>query len=40
MIGGWFTTPAAIHLTVENGQIVRLNLYEDTLIVDKAFNAG
>ncbi|GIF13485.1 nuclear transport factor 2 family protein [Actinoplanes teichomyceticus] len=38
--GKEFTTPAAIHLTVEDGRITRLHLYEDTLTVDKAFNAG
>lgn len=38
--GKEFTTPAAIHLTVEDARIVRMHLYEDTLTVDKAFNAG
>ncbi|GAA2348627.1 nuclear transport factor 2 family protein [Streptomyces kunmingensis] len=38
--GKEFTTPAAMHLKVEDGRIVRLHLYEDTLTVDKAFNAG
>lgn len=34
-----FTTPAAMHLTVENSRIVRMHLYEDTLTVHEAFNA-
>ncbi|MFD8799928.1 nuclear transport factor 2 family protein [Streptomyces atroolivaceus] len=38
--GKEFTTPAAMHLMVEDSRIVRLHLYEDTLTVDKAFNAG
>nr|WP_241483073.1 nuclear transport factor 2 family protein [Nocardiopsis halophila] len=38
--GKEFTTPAAMHLVVEDGRIVRMHLYEDTLTVDKAFNAG
>ncbi|MFD6950158.1 ketosteroid isomerase [Nocardiopsis sp. TSRI0078] len=37
--GKEFTTPAAIHLVVEDNQIVRMHLYEDTLTVEKAFNA-
>ncbi|MFI0355398.1 nuclear transport factor 2 family protein [Actinomadura sp. 9N407] len=37
--GKEFTTPAAIHLMVEDNRIVRMHLYEDTLTVDKAFNA-
>jgi ketosteroid isomerase-like protein len=36
--GKEFTTPSAIHLVVEDGQIVRMHLYEDTLVVDLAFN--
>ena len=36
--GKRFTTPAALHLTVEKGQIVRMHLYEDTLAVYDAFN--
>ncbi|MFI6085784.1 nuclear transport factor 2 family protein [Streptomyces sp. NPDC051217] len=35
--GKEFTTPSAMHLVVEDGQIVRLHLYEDTLIVAQAF---
>jgi ketosteroid isomerase-like protein len=35
--GREFTTPSALHLMVENGEITRLHLYEDTLAVDKAF---
>ncbi|MEV4000483.1 nuclear transport factor 2 family protein [Streptomyces halstedii] len=38
--GKEFTTSAAIHLTIEDAQIIRLHLYEDTLTVDKAFNVG
>ncbi|MEU5658825.1 nuclear transport factor 2 family protein [Streptomyces sp. NPDC047737] len=38
--GKEFATPAAIHLTVEGAQIVRLHLYEDTLTVDEAFKAS
>jgi len=30
-------TPAALHLTIANGQIVRMHLYEDTLAVHEAF---
>ena len=30
-------TPAALHLTIANGQIVRMHLYEDTLAVHQAF---
>ena len=30
-------TPAALHLTIANGQIVRMHLYEDTLSVHDAF---
>ncbi|MFJ9719254.1 nuclear transport factor 2 family protein [Streptomyces sp. NPDC101213] len=37
--GKEFTTPAAMHLTVEDGRIVRMHLYEDTLTVAEAFNA-
>lgn len=32
-----FTTPSVLHLVVEDGEITRLHLYEDTLAVDKAF---
>ncbi|RLV81555.1 ketosteroid isomerase [Streptomyces rapamycinicus NRRL 5491] len=38
--GKEFTTSAATHLTVEDNRIVRMHLYEDTLTVEKAFNAG
>ncbi|MFJ3441625.1 nuclear transport factor 2 family protein [Streptomyces sp. NPDC086081] len=38
--GKEFTTPAAMHLTVEGGRIVRMHLYEDTLAVAEAFDAG
>ncbi|TDQ54493.1 nuclear transport factor 2 family protein [Actinorugispora endophytica] len=38
--GKEFTTPAAVHLTVEDNRIVRMHLYEDTLTVEKAFDAG
>jgi uncharacterized protein len=30
----------AFHFTVENGQIVRMNMYEDTYLVSKAFEAS
>ncbi|KUM99406.1 ketosteroid isomerase [Streptomyces yokosukanensis] len=36
--GKRFTTPAALHLVIEDGRIVRMHLYEDTLIVDQAFH--
>ncbi|MER8072142.1 nuclear transport factor 2 family protein [Streptomyces sp. NPDC094034] len=36
--GKRFTTPASLHLVIEDGQIVRMHLYEDTLIVDQAFH--
>ncbi|MEU9337072.1 nuclear transport factor 2 family protein [Streptomyces sp. NPDC048290] len=36
--GKRFTTPASLHLVIEDGQIVQLHLYEDTLIVDQAFH--
>lgn len=38
--GKEFTTPTAVHLVVEEGRIVRMHLYEDTLTVAEAFNAG
>ncbi|MGW3284268.1 nuclear transport factor 2 family protein [Streptomyces sp. NPDC001002] len=38
--GKEFTTPVAMHLAVEDGRIVRMHLYEDTLTVADAFNAG
>ncbi|GIF64826.1 hypothetical protein Ais01nite_28610 [Asanoa ishikariensis] len=37
--GKRFETPVAMHLTVTEGKIVRLHLYEDTLAVSKAFEA-
>ncbi|MHC3471039.1 nuclear transport factor 2 family protein [Streptomyces sp. 7R007] len=36
--GREFTTPSAMHLVVEGGEIVRMHLYEDTLSVDQAFS--
>ena len=38
--GKEFTTPVAMHLMVEGGRIVGMHLYEDTLTVAEAFNAG
>lgn len=38
--GKRFTTPSATHLVVEDGQIVRMHLYEDTLAVDRAFTVN
>ncbi|MGW1840553.1 nuclear transport factor 2 family protein [Streptomyces sp. NPDC002067] len=38
--GEEFTTPVAIHLAVEDGRIVRMHLYEDTLTVAGAFSVG
>lgn len=38
--GKEFTTPTAMHLVVEDGRIVLMHLYEDTLTVAEAFNAG
>jgi len=38
--GKEFTTPAAVHLVVEDSRIVRMHLYEDTLTVNEAFTAG
>jgi hypothetical protein len=35
--GKRLNTPAALHLTIANGQIVRMHLYEDTLLVHEAF---
>jgi ketosteroid isomerase-like protein len=35
--GKTFQTPAAFHLTISNTKISRLHLYEDTLIVSRAF---
>lgn len=35
--GRAFRTPAAMHLTVDHGKIVRMHLYEDTLAVSRAF---
>ncbi|WP_017569078.1 nuclear transport factor 2 family protein [Nocardiopsis halotolerans] len=37
--GKEFTTPAAMHLGIEDNRIVRMHLYEDTLTVAEAFNA-
>jgi hypothetical protein len=36
--GKRLNTPAVLHLTVANGQIVRMHLYEDTLAVHAAFS--
>jgi uncharacterized protein len=33
--GRRFTTPVALHLTVDNGHITRMHLFEDTYIVAK-----
>lgn len=38
--GKEFTTPTAMHLVIEDGRIVRMHLYEDTLTVHEAFNPG
>lgn len=38
--GKEFTTPTAVHLVVEDGRIVRMHLYEDTLTIAEAFKAG
>ncbi|ULR56364.1 nuclear transport factor 2 family protein [Streptomyces deccanensis] len=38
--GTEFSTLTALHLAVEYGRIVRMHLYEDTLTVAEAFNAG
>ena len=35
--GKRLNTPAALHLTIANGQIIRMHLYEDTLAVHAAF---
>jgi hypothetical protein len=35
--GKRLNTPAVVHLTIANGQIVRMHLYEDTLAVHEAF---
>jgi ketosteroid isomerase-like protein len=35
--GRRFTTPVAMHLTVRDGRIVRVHLYEDTYAVARAF---
>ncbi|NKZ00405.1 nuclear transport factor 2 family protein [Nocardiopsis alborubida] len=37
--GKEFTTPAAVHLRVEDERIVRMHLYEDTRTVGEAFDA-
>jgi len=36
--GKRLNTPAALHLTIANGQIVRMHLYEDTLAVHEALS--
>ena len=36
--GRRFTTPVAMHLTVRDGRIVRVHLYEDTYAVARAFS--
>lgn len=38
--GREFTTPSAMHLAVEDGRIVRMHLYEDTLVIAQAFSAA
>ncbi|MBD0842104.1 nuclear transport factor 2 family protein [Streptomyces sp. TRM68416] len=38
--GKEFTTPVALHLAIEDGRITRLHVYEDTLAVAEAFDAG
>jgi ketosteroid isomerase-like protein len=35
--GKRLSTPAALHLTIANGKLVRMHLYEDTLAVHEAF---
>ncbi|NEA34449.1 nuclear transport factor 2 family protein [Streptomyces sp. SID13031] len=35
-----FSTPVAMHLTVENGKLVRMHLYEDTHLVAKSVGAA
>jgi ketosteroid isomerase-like protein len=35
--GRRLNNPAALHLTIANGQIVRMHLYEDTLAAHEAF---
>lgn len=35
--GRKFTTPSAMHLVVEEDRIVRMHLYEDTLLIEQAF---
>ncbi|MFK4222042.1 nuclear transport factor 2 family protein [Streptomyces sp. NPDC019890] len=37
--GRRFSAPVAVHLTVENGRIVRLHLYEDTYAIAYAYGA-
>ncbi|MBB1058651.1 nuclear transport factor 2 family protein [Dietzia sp. B19] len=37
--GTTFTTPSAMHLVVEDSQLVRMHLYEDTLVIEQAFEA-
>lgn len=36
--GRQFTTPIAMHLAIANGKIYKMHLYEDTFLVDRAFN--
>lgn len=38
--GNSFTTPVALHLKVEGGKIVHLQLYEDTLLITQAFGSA
>jgi ketosteroid isomerase-like protein len=38
--GSSFTTPIALHLKVEHGKISHLQLYEDTLLISRAFGAA
>ncbi|MBM0201712.1 nuclear transport factor 2 family protein [Micromonospora sp. NPDC051227] len=37
--GKRFETPVALHLTISDGKIVRMHLYEDTHAVNQAFQA-
>jgi hypothetical protein len=36
--GKTLNTPAALHVTIAHGEIVRMHLYEDTLAVHEAFS--
>lgn len=38
--GREFTTPSAMHLTAEDNSLVRMRLYEDTLVIEQAFTAA